>query len=129
MIDTLNTYYVSPGRNCKKKKKKRYYWISPLKKRVHGPTSQTLVSLLCRLTDTLTASQDSANVVFPLPTPTTQRLCLHVCDWSNPIRRVVLFVPGHTPEKNYLLMKTQTANPSSQISISHENLTHGLGLC
>lgn len=54
------------GTAKKKKKKKVLLDLSPPEeKRVHGPTSQTLVSLLCRLTDTLTTSQDSANVVFP----------------------------------------------------------------
>lgn len=123
----MNSYYVSPGRNCKKKK--RYSWILPLKKTVHGPAWQTLVSLLCGLTGTLTASQDSANFVFPLLTPTTQRLsaCMWlkqtyqegcaVCSRAHPRKK--LFDHEDTP---------QTANPSSQIRISHENLTHGLGL-
>lgn len=41
-----------------------------------------------------------------------------VCSRAHPRRK--LFAHKDTP---------QTANPSSQIPISHENLTHGLGLC
>ena len=41
-----------------------------------------------------------------------------VCSRAHPRKK--LFVHKDTP---------QTANPSSQIPISHENLTHGLGLC